>query len=129
MALFFRDDSQIGTRALQAYLVLIGLAWNRRTITYSELSHNRMQHYDDTVASLVGCIGGWCHKNDLPPLAALIVERETGLPADGLSTESDYPAIQQEVYGMDWYSVIPPSSDELASAGGRADAGTLQKPT
>jgi hypothetical protein len=117
MAQFFSDDSHIGTRALQAYLILIGLAWNRRTITADELSHNRMQHYDDTVASPLGCVGGWCHENGLPPLAALIVDNVTGLPADGSYTESDYPAIQQRVYGLDWYSVIPPSSDELASAG------------
>ena len=128
MAQFFRDDSHIGTRALQAYLILIGLAWTRRTITSDELSHNRMQHYDDTVSSLVGCVGGWCYENGLPPLAALIVERETELPADGLYTESDYPATTQQVYGFDWYSVIPPSPEELASAGGRAGAGTLRKP-
>jgi hypothetical protein len=120
IAQLFSDNSHIGTRALQAYLILIGLAWNRRTITSDELSHNRMQHYDDTVVSLLSCIGGWCHENDLPPLAALIVDSTAGLPIDGSCTESNYPAIQQRVYGLDWYSVIPPSADELASAGRRA---------
>ena len=124
MAQFFRDDSHIGTRALQAYLILIGLAWNRRTITSDELSHNRMQHYDHSVTSLLGCIRGWCHENDLPPLAALIVDDATGLPAGGLCTATDDLAIKQRVYWLDWYSVIPPSPDELASAGRRAAART-----
>jgi hypothetical protein len=33
----FSNDSRQPTRALQAYLVLIGLAWNRQTITYGQL--------------------------------------------------------------------------------------------
>src|SRR5258708_12437375 len=100
MALFFRDDSQIGARALQAYLVLIGLAWNRRTITYSELSHNRMQHYvDDGIDdSLLGCIRGWCYEDDLPPLAALIVNDATELPPHLPLTPSDFSPTKPHLY-------------------------------
>jgi hypothetical protein len=125
----FSDDSRIGTRALQAYLVLIGLAWNRQTITYGQLSQNQMQYGQGGIlASPLGCIMGWCYENGLPPLTALVVNDQTGLPGEGLYTASDYPATQQRVFGFNWYSLFPPSPDELAAAGERAGAGTLREP-
>jgi hypothetical protein len=126
----FEDNSHIRTRALQAYLVLIGLAWHRQTITYGQLSQNQMEKYGHggILAGPLNCIMGWCHESGLPPLTALVVNEQTGLPGEGLYTASDYPATQQQVFEFNWYSLFPPSPDELAAAGERAGAGKLRVP-
>jgi hypothetical protein len=130
------DESHDGTQAFQAYLVLIGLAWNRQTITYGKLSQNQMKFGQGGIlADPLGCIMGWCYENGLPPLTALVVNGETGLPGEGLYVErpGELPAAQQKVFRFNqeaggWYSLFPPSADELEAAGQRAGAGTLRLP-
>lgn len=127
----FADDSHVKTRALQAYLVLIGLAWNRQTITYGDLSQDRMEFgHGGILASPLGCIMGWCYENGLPPLTALVVNGETGIPGEGLYVErpGDLPAAQQEVFEFNWYSLFPPDINELEASGKRAGADTLREP-
>lgn len=132
----FADESHDGTRALQAYLVLIGLAWTRQTITYGQLSQNQMKYGQGGIlADPLGCIMGWCYENGLPPLTALVINGETGLPGGGLYVErpGDLPAAQQKVFGFNsgsggWYSLFPPDPDELEAAGRRAATGTLRAP-
>src|SRR4029077_14110375 len=96
----FNDESATATRALQAYLVLIGLASNRQLITYGLLSKHQMEYGDGGILAFpLGCIMGWCYENALPPLTVLVVNKETGIPGAGLGTveDKDYPAAQQRV--------------------------------
>jgi hypothetical protein len=117
----FADNSHVPTRALQIYQVLVGLAWNRQTITYGELSKDQMEGYGGggILNRPLGCIMRWCDDNSLPPLTVLVVNDQTGIPGEGLRTvpDDDWPAGQQEVYALNWYSIIPPTVDELAHAG------------
>lgn len=127
----FTDNSTAATRALQAYLVLIGLAWNRQIITYSLLSKEQMEYGDGGILAFpLGCIMGWCHENGLPPLAVLVVNKETGIPGEGLGTVEDknYPAAQQRVFDFNWFQHFAPTVEELAAAGQRAQAKTLRAP-
>lgn len=127
----FSADSHFKTRALQIYLVLIGHAWNRQTITYGQLSQHQMDYgKGGIIAPVLGCIMGWCYENGLPPLTALVVNEGTGIPGEGLYVEQPekLPAAQQEVFAFNWFSIFPPDIDELESAGKRATAKTLQKP-
>ncbi|MGO9684223.1 MAG: hypothetical protein ACLPTZ_16865 [Beijerinckiaceae bacterium] len=129
---FFENHSHVSTRALQAYLVLIGLAWNRQTITYGQLSQTYMEFgHGGILAAPLGCIMGWCFENGLPPLTALVVNSETGVPGEGLYVEQPgkLPAAQQSVFVFNWYSIFPPKLEELESAGQRASAGTLRTPS
>lgn len=127
----FSNDSRHPTRALQSYLVLIGLAWNRQTITYGQLSENQMEYGQGGIlAGPLGCIMGWCYENGLPPLTVLVVNGETGIPGEGLGTveDDDHPAAQQRVFNFNWFQLFPPAIDELAAAGQRAQSGTLHAP-
>jgi len=128
----FENDSHIHTRALQIYLVLVSLAWNRQTITYGAISREQMDRYGDggIINRPLGCIMGWCYENGLEPLTVLVVNEETGVPGGGLITvpNGDWPGAQQRVYSFNWFSVMPPSLDELREAGQRAEAGTLREP-
>jgi hypothetical protein len=125
----FAANSHYNTRALQAYLILIGLAANRQTTTYAQLSEKMKYGVGPILASPLGCIMGWCYENRLPALTALVVGSETGLPGEGLYTETDLPAAQQKVFSFDWFSLFPPTLAELQEAGQRAAAGTLRAPT
>jgi hypothetical protein len=127
----FSDRSHVNTRALQAYLVLIGLAWNRQTITYGQLSQDQLEFgHGGILASPLGCIMGWCYENGLPPLTALVVNNDSGLPGEGLIVEpqAELPAAQQRVFEFNWYSIFPPDIRELENAEQRAAAGNLQLP-
>jgi hypothetical protein len=117
VATLFVDDSRVPTRALQIYLVLVGLAWNRQTITYGALSTEQMQEFGTggILDRPLDCIMRWCVANDLEPLTVLVVRDDSGVPGQGLTTvaNNDWPAAQQRVFKFNWYSVMPPTLKEL----------------
>jgi hypothetical protein len=120
----FDDNSHIATRALQIYQVLVGLAWNRQTITYGDLSKEQMGGYGTggILAGPLNCIMAWCQENGLEPLTVLVVTDATGVPGDGLTTVPlrDWPAAQQRVFNFNWFSLMPPSISELEDASRRS---------
>jgi hypothetical protein len=67
------------------------------------------------LADPLGCIMGWCHENGLPPLTALVVNGETGLPEGGLYVErpGDLSAAQQKgfriQFGIGWLVLPSPA--------------------
>lgn len=127
----FVDDSTVPTRAFQAYLVLIGLAWHRQTVTYGQLSQDYMEYGTGGIlAAPLGCIMGWCYEQGLPPLTAIVVNDMTGIPGGGLVTVEgdDFPASQQSVFAKNWFKFSPPTIQELSEAGERVHARTLRKP-
>ena len=114
----FQTDSHHPTRALQAYLILIGRAANQQTIQYRQLGE--MMRYGDSgsiLAAPLGCIMRWCVRENLPALTTLVVEKETGLPSTGLTTvqQNAFPAEQQRIFAFDWYSIFPPTPEQLGS--------------
>jgi putative restriction endonuclease len=132
MTTLFVDDSHVHTRALQIYQVLLGLAWNRQTITYGYLSREPMEGYGSggILNRPLGCIMGWCYENGLEPLTVLVVNDETGVPGVGLITVPDgnWPAAQQRVFDFNWFSIMPPTLVELRESGERAQNETLLPP-
>ena len=77
-----------------------------------------MMHYGvgPVLAQPLGRIMEWCAREELPALTVLVVEKETGLPSTGLTTvqPNAFPAEQQRVFAFDWYSIFPPSLQDLA---------------
>lgn len=133
MPTYFTDNSHVHTRALQIYQVLVGLAWNRQTISYGALSTNQMGGYGSggILDRPLGCIMGWCYENGLPPLTVLVVNDETGVPGQGLMTVPDgkWPVAQQRVFAFNWFAIMPPSLLELREAGQRAEIGNPRRST
>jgi hypothetical protein len=120
MPTLFRDVSHHPQRALQIYLVLIGLAYNRQNVTYRHLSVNQLKYGDGGIlAGPLDRIMRWCDQNRLPPLTALVVAEETGAPGDGLITVTDgnWPMAFKTVFDFDWFSIMPPTIEELESVG------------
>ena len=65
----------------------------------------------------LGKIMNWCEKEDLPALTSIVVDKGTGIPSYGLTTVKGHNCAkeQQLVYAFDWYSIIPPTIEELKS--------------
>ena len=112
----FQDNSTHPSRGLQAYLILIGRAAQQQTIQYRQLGD--MMHYGvgPILAQPLGKIMHWCEHEGLPALTVIVVEKETGLPSTGPTTvqQGGFSAKQQRVFAFDWYSILPPTRQDLA---------------
>jgi hypothetical protein len=107
-------------RALQLYQILIGLAYNRQTMTYGQLAEVVGFKGAGVFAAKLGHIMFWCDQEALPPLTVLIVNQETGLPGEGLTTPEDLHSQREEVFNHPWYDLVPPTVAELEAAFQRA---------
>jgi hypothetical protein len=67
------------------------------------------------LAGPLGRIMHWCDREGLPALTAIVIEKATGLPSTGLTTvqQGDFSAEQQRVFAFDWYSIFPPTLQDL----------------
>lgn len=115
MARRFDESSTHASRSLQIWLILIGAAHDRRTLTYGILAKTIGFKGAGTLAQPLGHVMHYCRRNGLPPLTVLVVNQETGLPGEGL-TETDLNADREAVFGFDWYALVPPSPEELGAA-------------
>jgi hypothetical protein len=119
MTRFFNDDRSQPSRALQAWYVLVGAAFNRQTLTYTMLSEIVGFGGAGVWAEILGHVMWYCRQNDLPLLTALVVNQETGLPGGGIDLSPEACSVERErVYRMraEWYRIRPPSEEELADA-------------
>lgn len=104
-------------RALQAWQVLIGKAFNRQIVHYDELSKT-MEYTDNRpMSTILGCIMYFCDQNNLPPLTILVVNQE-GVPGDGFCIENinNYHQMREDVHNYEWYKIVPPSIGEFQTA-------------
>jgi hypothetical protein len=65
---------------LRAYLILIGCAADRQTVTYDDLARRIKRGGPNLLAKPLGLITRWCQHHRLPALASLVVEQATGYP-------------------------------------------------
>jgi len=65
------------------------------------------------MAPILGCIMWFCEQNRLPPLTVLVVNRETGLPGEGLSTIEEVNKDREAVFAFDWFSIEPPQNGDF----------------
>lgn len=110
----FKEITTRPTRALQAWLILIGRARNRQTLTYSMLDELMTFGNPRALGPILDYIWAYCKIYNLPPLTILVVNKNTGVPSSGMG-EFDF-AQQESVFEFDWYSIAPPSAEELENA-------------
>lgn len=106
-------------RAQQLWSLLALAATSRQVLTY------------DMVARLTGVvrpsindflrpIQQYCSENQLPPLTALVVSEQTGIPGEGLIAAADVPAAQMRVFHHRWLENNAPSAEQFEAAYSRA---------
>jgi len=121
--LTFESVGKRSARALQAYQILIGAASNRQIYTYALLAEKMgMPNGQRMLSQTLGHLMFWCKQNDLPSLTSLVVQKTTGLPGVGLTEPDDVNRERELVYDYQWYSIVPPTADELGDAYAAAHA-------
>jgi hypothetical protein len=124
MVRYFSSNATRQNRARQAYGILVGCAMRKQLISYGEL---KGLMYPETqgggaqsVASAIGCILFWCQANGLPLLNSIVINASSsdvwqrGLPGSGCGVDpGDVPAMWARVFDFDWYSIEPPTEEEL----------------
>lgn len=112
----FEDVHSRWTRALQIWLVLLGKAHLRQTMTYTELRDVVKFGSPVGLGHVLEPILCYCLQHDLPPLSVLVVNRETGVPGMGFDASGDWHKAREEVYRFDWYGMVPPSPEDFEQA-------------
>ncbi len=96
-------------RAFHAWPILTELAARGEggAITYTdlagELGHGATRR---NLGCMLDLIGGYCHRNGLPPLTRLVVSATTGRPSEGYKKWDR--SREGEVYVFDWAGVENP---------------------
>lgn len=112
----FDDERSRHYRALQIWQILISKAANRQVATYQELEKILGFKGAGVFAQILGHIMYYCDQNDLPPLTALVVKKDKGVPGAGLRTSKDINAQREEVFRYEWFRDIPPTPAQLKDA-------------
>jgi hypothetical protein len=97
----FNPTSRNPARALQAWQILIGMARNRQTITYEELSRLMYNKKAPGVLDkILGHIAYYCQDNGLPPLTAIVVGKGRGTPGEDIPVDpATFDRERERVYG------------------------------
>ena len=105
---------ELKERAMQCYMVLLGAAHNRQTLTY-EILGDMIGLPPVGIGQILGYIMAYCHNHGLPPLTVLIVQKHTGKPGEGLATSDpkDFDKNRERVYARQWYRDAPITPDTL----------------
>ena len=84
MVTYFKDQPSHASRALQIWQILVAKAHNRQTLTYGMLAQLLGFKGAGTLAHPLGHVMHYCLATNLPPLTALVVNQNTGIPGSGL---------------------------------------------
>ena len=103
-------------RTLQIWSLLVCAARDRRTYTYGELASALGMGGAGVMGKFIGPIMFYCQQNQLPPLTVLVVNQDTGLPGEGLTTLEDVNRDRERVFTHDWFQMEPPETGDFEEA-------------
>lgn len=106
-------------RAVQLWSVLALAATNRQVLTY-DIVARLSGVVRPSIGDFLRPIQQFCAENQLPPLTALVVSEQTGLPGEGFLAAADVPQAQMRVFHHKWLDMTAPTAEQLAAAYTRA---------
>lgn len=114
----FNPSSKHPARALQAWIILVGAAMNRQTLTYESLSVKMYQKKAAGVLDkILGHVAFYCIEQGLPPLTSIVVGKGRGTPGQDIPLDiASLDSARERVYAYDWYDEYPPTPEQLAEA-------------
>lgn len=101
-------------RALQIWQILISAASQRQTLTYGMVATLLEFKGAGILAPILGCLMRYCERNNFPPLTCIVVNQQTGLPGEGLTTIQNLNKDREAVYKFNWFTLMPPTLEELS---------------
>ena len=93
---------------MQIWSILISAAHGRKTLTYGDIAKYLDYKGAGVLSQPLDRVMVYCKNNGYPPLTCLVVNQETGLPGDGLTTVENLPKDREKVYQKNWYALYPP---------------------
>ena len=104
-------------RASQIWAVLAWAARARQNLTYGQLG-KLIGVPTAGLGQLLEPIQSYCISQGLPPLTALVVQQESGLPGSGFTgaSASQFARAQAEVFAKDWLEHGNPQPENLEDA-------------
>jgi hypothetical protein len=104
-------------RAIQAWIILVGLAHRKETISYSAMAV-RMGFTEKSaviISQFLELIYMFCKESELPHLAYLVVGKHTGVPGawEG-QVVADIAKETRKVFAFDWDDIHPPTQAGLS---------------
>lgn len=102
-------------RAWQVWPLLAFAARNRQTLTY-EIVAQLTGMATPGLGKVLEPIQSYCLLNRLPPLSALVVNKETGLPGVGFIAVEDVPRELIRIFEHNWVARPCPTPDSLEDA-------------
>lgn len=120
----FHPNSTREERALQAWIILVGVATRRQTIRYAALAqpmfHSKALRH---MGPILGHIAAYCKENKHPDLNCIVVNTR-GRAGSSIPRDSD--RLREKVFDYRWYDFMPPSPIELKAAFDRAYPWSIQ---
>lgn len=101
-------------RALQFWSVLVLAARSQQLLSYKSME-KLTGIPKQGVGRVLAPIQAYCKRNKLPPLTALVINEDEGLPGLGFTgaTEGNVFAAQSRVFVFDWFAEKVPTPDEF----------------
>lgn len=111
----FNPSSSHPDRAMQSWVILVGAAMHRQTLTYEGLSILMYgKKAQGVLDKILGHIAFYCKDSELPPLTSIVVGKGKGKPGADIPVNlNELDSERERVYATDWYDVHPPSAVEL----------------
>jgi len=106
-------------RGQQLWSLLALAATSRQVLTYDMVAR-LMGVVRPSIGDFLRPIQQYCTENELPPLTALVVSEQTGLPGEGFIAAADVPSAQMRVFQHRWLDNIAPTAEQLEAAYSRA---------
>ena len=103
-------------RSSQIWALLICAARERKSFTYGDVADILGFGGAGTMGQFLGPIMWLCEDNEWPPLTVLVVNQETGLPGEGLSTIEEVNEDREAVFLFDWFGREPPQNLDFDEA-------------
>jgi hypothetical protein len=100
-------------RSLQIWTLLVSASLERRTYRYGDIAETLGMKGSGVLAQFLGPIMWFCEANKLPPLTVLVVNQDTGLPGDGLTTIENVNQDRESVFRFDWFAIEPPETESF----------------
>jgi hypothetical protein len=114
----FNPSSNAPDRAVQAWLILVGCAMNRQTLTYDRLAKAMYgRRAAGVLNKILGHIAFYCKDEGLPLLTSIVVKKNRGAPGGGIPIDlARIDSERERVYKTDWFNIYPPTAEELGTS-------------
>jgi hypothetical protein len=106
---------KVADRAVQIWPVLVLAARNNQILTYDILGE-LIGVPRRGLGQLLEPIQSYCLLHKLPPLSALVVSSQTGMPSAGFIAAQDVPAAQMQIFSFNWSRHPCPMAEKFAKA-------------